>query len=229
MRTKVKEPKHSAKETVKKTNERIKNIFNNIKGTKKECIFLGVGVAFFAVTSVLSVSFAINSKMDTAINTAYEALDSNLIYNGIFIEEVNISGLTKEQAIRRATDQYAGRRLGRTFTLTCGTYSKDVTYEDLGGSYNIKKTVDEAYKLGRSGSKKKRIEFANNLEDRKEYLVSGLDIDKSKMKDTLKEIAKEVETLYNVPGKVDIDTMADFLWENMRTGQDNIEFSIAFK
>ncbi len=229
MRTKTKGPKHGAKETIKNSPVNFKNFYGKIKDTKKEYVLWGIGVAFLTVTAAFSISFAINSKINTAINKAYEALDSNLIYNGIFIEEVNISGLTKEQAVRRGIDRYAGSRLSRTFTLSYGTYSKDVTYEDLGGSYDIEKTVDEAYKLGRSGSKEKRIEFTSNLEDRREYLVSSLDIDMNKMKDTLKEIAKEVETLDNIPGKVDIDTMADFLWENMRTGQKDTEFSIAFK
>lgn len=229
MRTKIKGSKHGAKDAIKSTGGNLKNIINEAKGTKKELTFLGVSAAILVITSIFSVSFAINSKIGTAINTAYEALDSDLIYNGVFIEDVNISGLTKEQAIRRGTAEYAGRRLGRTFTISYGTYSKDVTYEDLGGSYDIEKTVDEAYKLGRSGSKEKRIEFTNNLEDRREYLVSSLEIDESKMKSTLNEIAKEVEALDNVPGKVDIDTMMNFIEENMRIGQEDLEFNIAFK
>lgn len=229
MRTKIKGPKHGAKDTNKNSEENIKKISTNLKGIKKEAILLSAGIAILVVTSIFSVSFAINSKISTAINTAYEALDSDLIYNGVYIEEVNIGGLTKEQAIRRGTDEYAGRRLNRTFTLSYGTYAKEVTYEDLGGSYDIEKTVNEAYKLGRNGSKEKRIEYTDNLENRREYLVSSLDIDKNKMKSTLKEIANEVEALDNVPGEVDIDTMMEFIEENMRIGQDDLEFNIAFK
>ncbi len=229
MHNKTKETKSDAKEKIKNKIGNIKNFYSKIKNTKKEYILFGAGIAFLAVTSVFSVSFAVNSRTDTAISTAYQALDSNLIYNGVFIEEVNISGLTKEQAVRRGLSQYAGRRLGKTFTLSYGTYSKDVTYEDLGGSYDIKKTVDEAYKLGRSGSKEKRIEFANSLESRREYLVSSLEIDEKKLRNTVTEIAKEVEALYPSPNGVDIDIMVQFIEENMRIGQDDLIFNIAFK
>lgn len=258
MRSKNKGPKHGSNDnkksvsinaevitdSLKNTGKKINNNLNNIKsnteklgkdlveksnGLNKGYVFLGIGVAFFLVTSILSVSFAINSKINTAINKAYEALDSDLIYNGIFIEEVNIGGLTKEQAIRRGISDYAGPRLKRTFTITYGSYSKDLTYEDLGGSYNIESTVNEAYKLGRSGSKSKRLETADNLENRREYLVSGLSIDKSKMKSALKEIAKEVEPLSPSNNTMDIETMADTIEHDMLIGQKDIEFNIAFK
>ena len=257
MRSKHKEPKHGSNnkksvsikteiiaESLKNTGEKINNNLNNIKnnaenlgkdlvkksdGLNKGYVFLGIGVAFFLVTSILSINFAVNSKINTAINTAYEALDTNLIYNGIFIEEVNISGLTKEQAIRRGISDYAGPRLSRTITITYGSYSKDLTYEDLGGSYDIESTVNEAYKLGRSGSKAKRLETTDNLENRREYLVSSLSIDKGKMKSTLKEIAKEVEPLNHSNSKMDIDSMADAIEHDMLIGQEDIEFNISFK
>lgn len=253
MRSKKREPKHGAAEnkkimsvdaslitdSIKNTSKKINSSINSIKNSENNkdksykqtlgYITLGIGAAFFLVTSVLSINFAVNSKVDTAIDTAFEALDSDLIYNGVFIEEVNISGLTKEQAIRRGNSDYAGPRLQRTFTIAYGNYSKDVTYEDLGGSYNIKSTVNEAYKLGRSGSKASRIEFTDNLERRKEYLVSSLSIDKSKMRKTLEEIAKEVEGPVLTNAEMDIDTMMETIEKSMLIGEKDIVFNIALK
>lgn len=253
MRSKQKGPKHGSEENkkimsvdaslitngIKNTGKKLSNNINSIKNPEsninksykqtRDYILLGIGIVFFFVTSVISLSFALNSKSGTAIDVAFEALDSNLIYNGVFIEEVNISGLTKEQAIRRGTLNYAGPRLERSFTIAYGSYSKDVTYEDLGGSYNIKSTVNEAYKLGRSGSKEARIEFTDNLERRKEYLVSSLNIDKSKMRNTLKEIAKEVEGPILTNGEMDIDTMMESIEKSMRIGEKDLVFNIAVK
>ncbi|MEI3162489.1 MAG: peptidoglycan binding domain-containing protein [Lachnospirales bacterium] len=252
MRSKNKELKHSStKETIdkkmindkiKNTEEKLKNNLGNLKETAKKAsstlenksksinlnkdyILWGIGTAFFLVTAIWSISFAISSKTDTAINRAYEALDNNLIFNGVFIEEVNIGCLTKEQAIKRATNDYAKPRLQKTFTISSGSYSKDVTYEDLGGSYDVAKTVNEAYKLGRGGSKTKQLDAAQNLEDRKEYLVSSISIDDSKLKSTLNEIAKEVEGNV-IDGKVNVDALMSSIKNDMLIGQSDIVYDI---
>lgn len=247
MRSKIKGPKHGAKTEEKilpvNTKEMTDNLkdktsdlkdktsalVKNTKSFNKEYVLLGLGVAFFLVTSIFSVRFAINSKINTAIDTAFEALDSNLIYNGVYIEEVNIGGLTKEQAIQRGISEYAGRRLAKTLTLCYGTYSKDLTYADLGAEYDIKSTVNEAYKIGRSGSKSARIEKADALETRHEYLVSIISINKNKMKDTLKEVAKEFEALNPSGSEVDIDKMANTLEKDMLIGLKDTEYNVVFK
>lgn len=225
MRFKVKGPKHGAE----KANILNSKAVNSIKGFKNEYVLFGAGITILLVTSICSITFAVNSKTGTAINTAYEALDSDLIYNGVFIEEVNIGGLTKEQAIRRATDEYAGARLDRIFTISYGRYSKDVTYADLGASYDIKKTVDEAYKIGRTGSKKKRIETAQSIEDKREFLVSEIEINTAKMKSVLKEISKELESTENLPGSIDYDIMIETIATDMRMGLEDRNYNIAFK
>ncbi|MDO4299782.1 MAG: peptidoglycan binding domain-containing protein [Clostridia bacterium] len=258
MRSKIKGPKHGSDTNnnqiqintkaiangIKSTGKKIDNSLNSIKISaenpgeqlsgktpkfNKGYAFFGIGIAFLLAASIFSVSFAVNSKMNTAVDTAFEALDSNLIYNGIFIEEVNISGLTKEQAIRRASKDYAGRRLARSFTIAFGDYSKDVTYEDLGGRYNIEATVNEAYKMGRSGSKASRIAFADNLENKREYLVSSLSIDKSKMKSKLREIADEIKNSGISNSEADVYAIMDHLEKSMLIGEEDIIYNIPVK
>ena len=160
-------------------------------GGKAGYAVLGAGIAILAVTSVLSVRFALKSNLNSAIDTAYEALDSDLIYDGVYIEEVNIGGLTKEQALERAEKDYAGPRLDKYFTIQAGSYSKDVSYTDLGASFDFSDTIEEAFRLGRNGSKAKRIENAEALSERPEYLVTAIKVDKSKIKSALKDIEKD--------------------------------------
>lgn len=250
MRSKSKEPKHGSdnkriNDTLKNTEKKIKENLTTLKTSaektgaliegktksfnfNKDYVLLGIGTAFFLVTAIWSVTFAVNSKMNTAVNTAYEALDSNLIYNGVFIEEVNIGCLTKEQAVARATSEYAAPRLQRKFTLSSGSYSREVTYEDLGATYDVKSTVDEAYKIGRTGTKTKKLQTAESLEGKQEYLVSSLTVDKSKMKSTLDEIAKEVEGNV-IDGQMDVDILMENLENNMLIGEKDIVYDIPIK
>lgn len=195
----------------------------------KSCIFIVIGVVFFLFTAIFSINFAAKSKMNTAFDRYFEALDSDLIYNGVYLEEVNIGGLTKEQAVKKGNADYAGRRLEREFTLKYGNYSKDVTYDDLGGEYDIESSVNEAYKLGRSGSKSARVEYAQNLEDRREYLVPNFTIDNNKMKTTLEEIAAEVNGSVITNAEMDVDRLMEIFEKYMLTNQSSIDIYIPVK
>lgn len=255
MRSRSKEPKHSSDKSkainteavtagIKNTGKKLKEDISLIKnstgkmgkdisaktsGINRGYIFLGIGVLFFLCTAVFSINFAVNSKMNTAFDRYYEALDSDLIYNGIYLEEVNIGGLTKEQAVRKGNNDYAGARLEREFTLVYGNYSKNVTYDDLGGSYDIESSVNEAYKIGRSGSKSARVEFAQNLEDTREYLVPNFTIDDDKMRTTLEEIASEVNGSVITNSEMDVDRLMEIFEKYMLTNQSNIDIYIPVK
>lgn len=192
-------------------------------------IILGTGIVILMITAALSVNFAVNSNLNSAIDTAYEALDSDLIYDGVYIEEVNIGGLTKEQALERAEKDYAGPRLDKYFTIQAGAYTRDVSYTELGASFDFKDTIDEAYKLGRSGDKAKRIENAEALSERPEYLVTTITVNKGKIKSVLKDIEKEIKEAGAAQGKMDIDILADNLEKNMLLGQSDIIFNVSFE
>lgn len=256
MRSRSKEPKHgsdkskatinteafskSIKNTGKKLSGDISSIKNSTEKLSKELsaktsginrwyIILGIGVVFFFFTAVFSVNFAVNSKINTAVDRYYEALDSDLIYNGIYLEEVNIGGLTKEQAVRKGNTDYAGTRLKREFTLRYGNYSKNVTYDELGGSYDIESSVNEAYKIDRSGSKSARVEFAQNLEDTREYLVPDFTVDNDKMRATLEEIASEVNGSVITNSEMDVDRLMEIFENYMLTNQSDIDIYIPVK
>lgn len=234
--------KEAISEGLKKAEEKINKGFENVKGSaaalngsikkskfNKEYLIFGGGAVFFFITAILSVNFAMHSNINTAINTEYDALDSDLIYNGVYIEEVNIGGLNKEQAIRKGNTDYAGRRLKRAFTLEYNTYSKDVTYEDLGGTYDIKSIVNEAYKIGRTGSKAERLAYADNLEDVNEYLVADFSVDKKKMKETVEAVADEVNGSVITDGEMDVERTMEMLEENMLINSEDISIYIPTK
>lgn len=227
-------------EYVKNAGKRLSEDFNLLKkfgkefsakisGINKGYIILGACVVIFAVTAVFSVNFAVNSRANASIERYFEALDSDLIYNGVYLEEVNIGGLTKEQAVRKGITDYAGERLSREFTLKYGNYSRTVNYDDLGGVYDIESAVNEAYKIGRSGTKAARVQFAQNLEDTREYLVPNFTIDMDKMRSTLEEIASEVNGTVIINSEMDVDRLMDTLEDDLLTNQRELEIYIPVK
>ncbi len=212
-------------DNIKKSNKKNNSEFK----ISKDYILLGAAAVFFCITAALSINYAVNSTANASIDTAYEALDSELIYNGIYLEEVSIGGLTKEQAIAKGTSDYAGRRLSKSFTLSYDNYKKVVTYEDLGAAYDIKGAVNDAYKLGRTGTKASRISYTKNIEDRNEFLTPEFTIDKSKLKSLLNDVADEINGTVILNGEMDVDRMADRLEDSMLVSDSDTIFEISTK
>lgn len=118
---------------------------NNSKSNKGIIIALVI-VAMIIVLLAVSTIFSI----------AY--IGSTKIIKGISIANVDVSGLTKEQAEEKLNQIYSAKSEKKIY-LTYGEYETEVTYETLEVEYQIKNAIEEAYKIGRGENI-----FANNME-----------------------------------------------------------------
>ena len=76
---------------------------------------------------------------------------SNKIIPGIYVKGVEISGLTKEQAIQKITDEF-NNVLPGYLTVFHGEYETQLNLEDIGANFNIEEVVNRAYNLGRESN-----------------------------------------------------------------------------
>lgn len=96
--------------------------------------------------AILIILVALFSTIFAVIN-----IKSDKVLKGITINEIDISELTKEQAIEKLNNIY-GTRAEQQIYLTHGEYETSVTYEALEVKYQIQDAVNEAYNVGRSGN-----------------------------------------------------------------------------
>lgn len=96
--------------------------------------------------AILIILVALFSTIFAVIN-----IKSDKVLKGITINEIDISELTKEQAIEKINNIY-GTRAEQQIYLTHGEYETSVTYEALEVKYQIQDAVNEAYNVGRSGN-----------------------------------------------------------------------------
>lgn len=98
---------------------------------------------------------------------AYEMIYKNKIYVGIYVDGINIGGLTKNQAIDELNRNYDGIRNNglnflynnRNFNLPFTAVSPtdpDLAFETL--NFSIEEMVDSAYKYGRQGRWEEHIQ-----------------------------------------------------------------------
>ncbi|SNS76496.1 G5 domain-containing protein [Anaerovirgula multivorans] len=114
------------------------------KSTKKKVI-LGVIAGIF-ITTIITMS-----------TLAFLLINKDTIYNEVYIETINVSNLTKQQATQRVENIFGRELEGLKLNLVYENYSRQLPYKDVGYTYLYDDAVEEAYRLGREGNIFNRI------------------------------------------------------------------------
>lgn len=85
------------------------------------------------------------------VYSLFRVLNSNIIYDGIKIDEFNVSNMTEKEALKflnRNMEKLKKRNIRLTYNDKKYTYS----IEDLGFEFLYEEAVNEAYRIGRTGN-----------------------------------------------------------------------------
>ena len=106
-----------------------------------------------------------------------KAEEETKIVDGVYIGNVNVSGLTESQA-QSAVDEYVAGLMNTTFTLKGETGSIEMTAEDMGVAADSDAAVQEALGVGHAGSLVNRYKALQDLKKEKLVLDLNLSVDK---------------------------------------------------
>jgi vancomycin resistance protein YoaR len=81
----------------------------------------------------------------------HAASGGNKILDNVYIDTVNVGGMTKDEA-KKVLDDYVAEKQQVKITLTAGKKKKAVTAEDMGVQFKADKAVKKAYGIGRDGN-----------------------------------------------------------------------------
>ncbi|MBR2588567.1 MAG: VanW family protein [Clostridia bacterium] len=135
---KTKNPQTSVNDTMQ-----LKTIKN--KNGKKKLIVALIVLAL--LLSILSTAFGIGASF------------SNKVVNGISVNGIDVSNLTKQEALSKLSEQLKDE-FNKDIILTKGEFSTTIAASDIEAAYNLEESVDAAYNIGRSGSNI----FVNNFD-----------------------------------------------------------------
>ncbi len=124
--------------------------------------------------------------------TSYARTGDDKIVNGVYVDEVNVSGMTKEEA-HAAIDEYIAGKAEEKITLTVVDKELEVSRGDLGVDWNNAEILDDALALGKSGNLIRRYKALKDLEfDNKVY-----DLTYTADEELIQTIVSEKCTKYN--------------------------------
>ena len=124
------------------------------------------------------------------------ALNRNGIYNGVRVNDVDISNLSKEEATTLLSQQYRGP-IDHIVRLTCNTEEKEVSLAELSARVDIEKTVEKAYSVGRTGNFFTRLLEIYKLKKNPVVLSPVITCDE----ELLKAYINELTAPFNLPGQ----------------------------
>lgn len=172
----------------------------NGKKRKKVAInrSLIIKLCIFVFICVVGIGCVIGITSYNQYKEMKSVLDRDTIYNNIYIDAVNVGGMTKEQAREALEEQVLGRLLNKTVTLTSDNGNYTFTYADFGASLDFEKQLEAAYEYGRSGSIKKRYNTVMALENQAKHITDTFEMatpytyDAEKITEAVKSIEDKV-------------------------------------
>lgn len=204
--------------------------FENLNNEKK--IRYGKMLSIFIIafiTMCYSLSYAINSSHYVENKNNDAILNSDYIYSGVYIEDVPVGGLTVEQAEKVAQDFYNRTRLER-YNITVATdygYRNELTYDELGAEYNMAKAAQEAYEVGRSGSRDSRLLELDDIYAGGEHIPPEYTINEDKLNEVVENIITDVNKEYSLKGLVaDFDRTYEMIYDNVLIKESNLEIYV---
>jgi vancomycin resistance protein YoaR len=117
-------------------------------------------------------------------NESYASADEkdNQICKGVFIDEVDVSGMTKEEA-KEAVDNFVEGLRGKGVAIRVGEDIVYTTLGDLGYTYEPNDNIDQALALGKTGNLIKRYKDLKDIEYGNKVYPLTYTLDDTKLKE----------------------------------------------
>ena len=120
---------------------------------KQEVIELDLTKSNNTKISIILLIIAITIIVLALVSTIFATINirNTKIIKGITIGKIDVSDLTKEEAIEKLENVY-GTKSEKQIYLTHGEFETSITYEALEVKYQIENAVKQAYDIGRDGN-----------------------------------------------------------------------------
>lgn len=142
---------------------------------------LGITIAVLVV-AVIGLSAAVIASSN----------DSNTITTGVYINDLPVGGMTKEEA-EKALSDYVEKMSAGTLTLKAGEKKVESTLAELGLTCEDNNYVEEAYNLGKTGNIISRYKEMKDIEKEQKVYELEFSLDEQKLDQFVEKSAKKYD------------------------------------
>ena len=175
-------------------------------------------IPLLLATSIASAVLMVNHRNFLHDREYDDLLSMDVMYNNIFVNNYEVAGLTKEQALAKLERELQEKKFDKKqiylmFPRGRMDEAIPVTYKEMGMRYNFEPAVEEAYQYARTGSAAERREAIDELENRGQFFTALYTHDRSMIIDVLKSHESEINKRFTNGDKMDIERTADMIEE----------------
>ena len=151
------------------------------------------------------------------VNRQYsDILAMDVIYNNIFINNVEVAGLTKDQArekLERELQQGKFEKYTVNLQIPDGGTNDviAITYKECGMKYNFEPELTEAYEYGRTGKDAQRRAVIEELENAGKFFTSEYSYDKEMITEAVKKHESEINAHLLNNEKMDVEKTVEMI------------------
>ncbi|WP_315079506.1 VanW family protein [uncultured Clostridium sp.] len=152
---------------------------------KKKKIIIGI-CAFVVIISALFTGYFLSiSKIVEEWN--------DKIYLGVAVQDVNIGGMTKEEAREKLIQELQGKIGDKKASIKIGESEFELLYSDISPAYDLDSVINEAVNFGKDHSSLKKYSYIKNKGQEKHEINLSLSYDEEKLKTYEEMIKNKVE------------------------------------
>ncbi|MDD2446530.1 MAG: VanW family protein [Tissierellia bacterium] len=118
-------------------------------------------------------------------------INTGSIYRGITIDNYDIGGMTKIEALNFIKENKQNDYQDKTFKLSYGNKNYIVTLNDIGYSYDYESAIEEAFNIARKGNPIGRYISINELKSHKKEIRIEPEYDKNLLLELVDRIKKD--------------------------------------
>lgn len=142
------------------------------------------------ITSIFFIAFALLFLLSPQITYAEE--NEETICNGVFIDTVDVSGMTVKEA-QQALDNHIDKLRNTSFAILAGDKSIIITMDQLDYKYEANNHIKSAISLGKSGNLIRRYKDNKDIEHGKKVYPLTYIYNETKLRRVIEEEAKKIE------------------------------------
>lgn len=140
----------------------------------------------------------------TLLGYGIKTLTYNKVYNGVYINNVDVSGLTKDELTQKIPELF-DKRLSKTITLKIDNIEHNFESLVLVPALDTEKIADEAMKYGRTQKFLGRFFEINSLKRNPQNVPFMISLDDSQLQKVIDEATKSLDVTAT-PNKIDYGT-----------------------
>jgi len=119
-------------------------------------------------------------------------LDADTFYWNITVDGINVTGMTKEEALKAVGEARQADLDKIKLRITYDDKSWEFGYKDISASYDVEQQINKAYAVGRQGNSIERLKEIRRVKQEGASFNTSFTYDVSLLKDEVEAIAKEI-------------------------------------